>query len=168
MKIVIGTKSELKIRALKNALVEFEIESEILSLNTHTGVPDQPFGFLETITGAKNRAMESFQKENPDMAFGIENGLIEIEGDYFDIACIYIKTKDDESVSYSSGYFTPKWVIKEIKEKNIEYSDITKRLSGNSEKDPLKYFSEGKLKREELLTEAIKVALIKIFNKEKY
>lgn len=169
MKIAIGTTSELKVRALNNALTKFEIESEIVSLKTESGVPNQPFGYEETTKGAKNRAIATLEKEGPDIALGVESGLIEIEGNYFDIACVYIVTKEgDESVSYSAGYFTPRWIIEEIKEKNTEYGHITQRLSGDSEKDPLNYFSDGKIKREELLSQAIEIALVKILNKEKY
>jgi inosine/xanthosine triphosphatase len=169
MKVAIGTTSELKVRALKNALTKLEVKNEIVPLKTESGVSNQPFGYEETTKGAKNRAMITFEKENPDIALGVESGLIEIEGNYFDIACVYIKTKKgDESISYSAGYFTPSWIIEEIREKNTEYGHITQRLSGDSEKDPLKYFSEGKIKREELLSQAIEIGLIKIFNKEKY
>jgi inosine/xanthosine triphosphatase len=169
MKIAIGTTSELKIRALKAALEKLGIEVEIAPVKTESGVSNQPFGYKESTKGARNRASSALEKENADMALGVESGLIEIEGNYFDIACVYIKTKEgEESVSYSSGYFTPKWIVEEIKEKNTEYGHITQRLSGDVEKDPLKYFSEGKMKREELLSQAIEIALVKIFNKGKY
>lgn len=168
MKIGIGTTSELKIRALKNALVKLGIDSEIISLKTKSGVSNQPFGYEETTRGARNRAEVTFEKENPDIALGVESGLVEIEGNYFDIACVYIKTKDEESVSYSAGYFTPRWIIEEIKKRNTEYGYITQRLSGDVEKDPLKYFSGGKIKREELLSQAIEIGLVKILNKGKY
>jgi non-canonical (house-cleaning) NTP pyrophosphatase len=59
-------------------------------------------------------------------------------------------------------------MIDEIKEKNTELGHITQKLSGDLDKDGIKYFSAGKIKREELLTQAIEIALIKIFNKEKY
>lgn len=168
MKIAIGTTSELKTRALKEALNKLGVEAEISSIKTDSGVSSQPFDYEETTQGAKNRATSAFEKENPEMAIGIESGLIEIEGNYFDIACVYIKTKEDESFAYSAGYFTPKWIIDEIKETNTEYGYITQRLSGDAEKDPFKYFSEGKIKREELLSQAIEIALVKILNKEKY
>lgn len=169
MKIAIGTTSELKVRALKDALYKLGIEAEIAPIKTNSSVSNQPFGYEETTKGAKNRSATAFEKESPDMALGVESGLIEIEENYFDIACIFIKTKDgEESISYSSGYFTPKWIIDEIKENNTEYGYITQRLSGNDEKDPLKYFSVGKMKREELLSQAIEIALVKILNKEKY
>lgn len=168
MKVAIGTTSELKIRALKNALTKLGVESEIISLKTESGVPNQPFGYEEATKGAKNRSEAVLVESSSDIAIGVESGLIEIEGNYFDIACVYIKTKNDVSVSYSAGYFTPQWIIDEIKETDTEYGHITQRLSHDSDKDPIKYFSEGKIKREELLSQAIELALIKIFNKEKY
>lgn len=168
MKIAIGTTSDLKVRALKNALAKLEIEGEIAPLKTESGVSNQPFGYKETTKGAMNRATAAFEKEAPDLALGIENGVVEIEGNYFDIACVCIKTNQDISISYSAGHPTPQWIIDEIKETNTEYGHITQRLSGDSEKDPLKYFSDGKIKREEVLSQAIEIALIKIFNKAKY
>jgi inosine/xanthosine triphosphatase len=169
MKISVGTTSALKIRALEDALKKLGIQAEIVSVKTDSGVSDQPFGYTESKTGAMNRARAAFEQGNFDMALGIESGLIEIEGDYFDIACVYIVTnEDDSSIAYSAGYFTPKWIIDEIKKKNTEYGHITQRLSGDEEKDPLKYFSEGKTKREDVLSQAIEIALVKVFNKSKY
>lgn len=169
MKIAIGTTSELKIRALKKALEKFKFENEIISIKTESGVSNQPFGFEETTKGAKNRVMSIVEKENADIAVAVESGLIQIGGSYFDIACVYIKTKEgDESFAYSSGYFVPEWMIQEIKENNTELGFITQRLSGDLDKDPLRYFSNGQIKREELLSQAIEIALIKIVNGGKY
>jgi inosine/xanthosine triphosphatase len=169
MKIAIGTISELKISALKNALEKLNIEAEIVSAKTDSGISNQPFGYEETTKGAKNRAKEALEKTGSNLAMGVESGLIKIEGNYFDIACIYMVSKEgDESVSYSSGYFTPQWIIDEIKEKDIEYGIITQRLSNDPDKDPIKYFSGGKIKREKLLSQAITIALVQMFNKDKY
>lgn len=169
MKVSIGTTSDLKVRALKDALYKLDIDSEIIALKTNSGVSDQPFGYKEINEGARNRAREVLENTTSDIAVGIESGLINIEDDYYDIACICVVTKEgEESVSYSAGYFTPQWIIEEIKEKNTEYGHITQRLSGDTEKDPLKYFSGGITKREELLSQAIMLAFTKIINKDKY
>lgn len=169
MKIVIGTTSELKIRALKKALGKLNIDCDVISVKTESGVSNQPFGYEETTKGAKNRTVEAFKKQDSDIALGVESGLIEIEGNYFDIACVYAKTLDGISISYSCGYFVPNWIVDEIKKENTELGYITQRLSGGDpEKDGIKYFSGDKIKREELLSQAIEVALIKILNKEKY
>lgn len=172
MKIAIGTTSELKVRALKNALEKFGVNAEIVSIKTESGISNQPFGYKEMIKGAKNRATKALEETDSDFAFGVENGLVEIEGDYFDIACIYVLSKEgDESTSYSSGVFTPKWMIDEVKEENTEIGEIIKKLvwkEEKMEKDPIKYFSDGKIRREELLSQAMEMALVKIFNKQKY
>lgn len=169
MKLAIGTTSELKIRALKKALDEMGIEADVSSIKTESGVSNQPFGYEETTNGARNRALAALGNGIYDMAMGVESGLMKIGGNYFDIACIIIETKERvESISYSSGYFTPKWIVDEIKEQKTEYGHITQRLSGDTEKDPLKYFSKNKMSREELLTQAIKIALVKAFNNDMY
>lgn len=169
MKIAIATTSELKIRALESALKRLNIIAEIISIKTDSGVSLQPFGYNETTKGAKNRAHEASAVAGADLVVAIESGLIEIEENYFDVACICALSKDkDESIAYSGGYFTPQWIIDEIKETNTEYGFITQRLSGDKDKDPIKYFSDGVIKREEILSQAIIIALIKIINKDKY
>lgn len=169
MKIAIGTTSELKARALKNALDKLEIKAEIMPTKIDSGISKQPFGYKEMVKGAKNRAEEAFKKTHSDLVMGVENGLVDIEGNFFDIACAYIISKNgEESVAFSSGIFIPKWMIDEIKEKDTEVGEITKRLSGDNEKDGFKYFSNGAIRREESLSQAILLALVKIFNREKY
>ena len=169
MKIAIGTTSELKVRALKSALDQFGVEAEIMPIKVDSGISHQPFGYEETIKGARNRAKEALDKLSPDISVGVENGLIEIEKNYFDVAYVCVISKEnEESISFSAGLPIPQWMIDEIKEKNTEGGEITKRLSGDTEKDVGKYFSNGKIKREELLKDAILLALLKILNKEKY
>lgn len=169
MKISIGTKSELKIWALNKSAGKFFENIEIVSVKTDSGVSTQPFGYAEIILGAKNRANSALEITEGDISCGIENGLIEIENQYYDIACVFLKTKQGkESISFSSGYFVPDWIIDEIKKNNYEFGFITQKLSGDSDKDPIKYFSNDKIKREEIISQAIDIAFIKIINKDKY
>lgn len=93
MKVSIGTTSDLKVRALKDALYKLDIDSEIIALKTNSGVSDQPFGYKEINEGARNRAREVLENTTSDIAVGIESGLINIEDDYYDIACICVVTK---------------------------------------------------------------------------
>lgn len=169
MKIVIGTTSDLKIRSLKEALVRFGVQAEVVSLKTDSKVSSQPFGYDEMILGAKNRVRQCQEEINPDIAIAVESGLVEIQGNYFDIACVYALSKTgEESISFSSGFFTPPWIVDEIKEKNTEYGFITQRISGDPDKDPQKYFSGGVIKRDELIFQAIILALTKLFNDKRY
>lgn len=169
MKIAIGTTSELKVRALKSALDKYKVEAEIIPIKTDSGISKQPFGYEETIKGAENRAKKALKESGADFAMGVENGLMEIKENYFDLACIYIISKDgEESMALSSGVLMPGWMIDEVRKKDTEIGEITTELSGDPEKDGFKYLSNGTVKREESLSQAILLALAKIFNKEKY
>ena len=169
MKIAIATESELKVRALKEALKALNIDAEVVSGKTDSKVSKQPFGYEETCNGALNRVTQCKQDFNPDIAIAIESGLIEINKSYFDIACVYAILKEGKkSIAFSAGYFVPGWIIQEIKEKDTELGEITKRLSGDVDKDPLKYFSNDLIKREDLLSQAVVLALVKLLNENKY
>ena len=166
MKIAIGTASELKIRACEKALEKFDIGGELVSTKTESGVADQPFGFGEITTGAKNRAEAALKNvENAELGIGIENGLIHIEeiDQWFDMPCICILQKNGgESIAFGAGYDIPLEMIERIKSENIELGKIIQLLDRNAEKDPIAYFSGGKLKREEIIQQAIECALSRL------
>ncbi|MDQ5969065.1 MAG: inosine/xanthosine triphosphatase [Patescibacteria group bacterium] len=169
MKIAIGTTSELKVRALKSAVVQIDLDAEIIPHKTDSGVSVQPFGYDEIILGATNRAMQCKKDLDCDISLSVESGLVKIGDDYFDIACVCAISKDgNKSFTYSAGYFVPEWMIREIKENKTELGFITQRLSGDTDKDPLKYFSNNVIKREELLSQAIILAIVKLFNVDRY
>lgn len=169
MKIAIATASELKIRALKDALRVLNINAEVLSGKTSSGVAEEPFGYEETSKGARNRVIQCKEKFDPDIAVAVESGLISIEGSYFDVACVHVISKDGrESVAYSSGYFVPDWMVQEVRVNNIDIGIIAQRLSNSADKDPLNYFSKELIRREDLISQAIVLALIKLMNEYKY
>jgi non-canonical (house-cleaning) NTP pyrophosphatase len=60
MKIIIGSKNPAKNQAVKNAFPEKNVE--FVSLDIPSGVSEQPFSDEETITGAKNRAVNALQQ----------------------------------------------------------------------------------------------------------
>lgn len=169
MKVALGTTSELKIRALKLALDKLGIEAEVISQKVESNIADQPFGYEEMITGANNRVNNLSKILDSDIYVSIESGLVLIGGMYFDIACVYCRDRENfESISFSSGYCVPNWVVEKIKKEKTELGFITQELSGDTDKDGIKYFSDGFIKREELIYQAILISLSKLFNKNKY
>ena len=169
MKIAIGTASELKIRALKDALNILNINAEILSGKTSSGVPEEPFGYEEISQGAHNRLMQCKENFDADITVAVESGLVSILGSYYDLACVHVMSKDNtKSTAFSSGYFVPDWMIEEIKEKGGDVGIIAQRLSGGTDKDPLNYFSKELIKREESLSQAILLALVQLLNTDRY
>ncbi len=169
MKIAIGTTSKLKIEALKDALDKLGLKAEIASIKTDSGVSNQPFGFDEIIIGARNRTDKSLKETSADIGVGIENGLVEIEDNYFDVAGVFVVSKTGEnSTAFSAAILMPDWIIREIKENKTEVGEITKKLSGDEEKDGFKYFTNGAITRREALSQALVFAFAKIINKGRY
>jgi inosine/xanthosine triphosphatase len=169
MKIAIATASELKIRALKNALEKLKLKAEILSGKTSSGIPEQPIGYEETAKGARNRVLECQKNFDADISIAVESGVMPIEGSYFDIGCVHVISKEgSESIAFSSGYFIPDWMIEEVKGNGTDIGIIAQRLSGGKDKDPLSYFSGELIKREDSLSQAIILALVKLFYEDKY
>ena len=169
MKIAAGTTSALKIRAIESALVRFGLQAEVVGYTVSSGVSDQPFGFDQIVAGAGARAKAALGESGAEMAIGIENGLVEIDGRHFDIPCVVVVTgKGDESMSFGSALFVPEWIIERIKIEDMEFGHVIQDISGVDEKDPQKYLSNGEIKREEMITQAIVLAMNKIINANKY
>lgn len=172
MKIVVGTTSELKQRACKEALSRLGIDGEITSIKTNSSVSEQPFGYDEITKGARNRAKEALRLiEDAEISIGIENGLIKIDqiNQWFDMPCVCILSKDGkEFFSFGTGYFIPEWMVEKVKNSNTDLGFIIQELDPEAEKDPIGYFSSGTFKREEILTQAIICALVEMSNLQNY
>jgi len=75
MKIIIGSKNPAKIAAVKNSFSFDDVE--FASLDTSSGVSDQPFSDEETIQGAINRAVCALEEGKGDIGIGLEGGVHE-------------------------------------------------------------------------------------------
>ena len=171
VKIILGTTSELKIRAAKEAFKILDITPEIITVKSKSEVPNQPFGVEQILTGAKNRAKNAFQLEKADFAIGIENGIMKI--DQFNkwteiLAVVVISSDGKESCAQGLAYPLPNWAVEEIKKENSEMGYVIQKLNPALEKDPISYFSDGKIKREETITQTIVAAMLEFTNSDQY
>jgi inosine/xanthosine triphosphatase len=172
MKIAVGTKSKLKLRAVENSLQVLGVVGEVVGYKVKSLISDQPQGFEETSEGALNRATEAlYQAKDSKIGVGIENGLFNIPGinEWFDMPIICVLTDDSKKYfSVGAGYSIPSWMIERIFSDHTELGFIIQELDKDAEKDPINYFTKGALKREEILTQAIVCALNNAINKERY
>lgn len=74
MKVVVGSKNPVKIRAVENIVKKIWPEAEIISVDTESGVSVQPRSDEECILGATNRAKAALKQEAADFGVGIEGG----------------------------------------------------------------------------------------------
>ena len=95
MKVAVGSENPVKIKAVSLAfqVVWPEKSWEVTGVKVDSGVTKQPMSDIESITGARNRATRALKIKETDFAVGLEGGLQELEGKWFDSGWIVVRDK---------------------------------------------------------------------------
>ncbi|KXK11119.1 MAG: Non-canonical purine NTP phosphatase [Microgenomates bacterium OLB23] len=132
MKIAVGSKNPVKISAVKLAFEKvFPHESWVVEgIEVPSGVSDQPMSDIESIKGARARAMQSRDALHADYGVGIEGGLQQIDSEWFDCGWIVILDKNGiEGIGSSVRMHTPNKMIAMVKE-GMELGHVNDVLFG--------------------------------------
>lgn len=174
MKIFLGSKSELKCEALRNAIAfvknkKLTLEKiELITTDTQSGVPTTP-NESETYIGAKNRAI-SIINDSGNLFVGLESGLIKREGILFEECwCVIVDRAKREWIGVSSAIQLPNEITKQI-ELGRSHVDSVNEIAdkyGISPKDTWGIYTKGILPRAIGLFEASRNALLSHFVKHK-
>ncbi len=145
LKVVLGTTSACKLAAAKAAFKAEDKAVTVSGVEVASGVPLQPYGYEETLQGAKNRAEKALaESKDADIVMGIESGLMEDDCDQAVIYCllrsdgfkeprIYLTEKvlfDKESIALARERGFDKWTVGMIlKERGLVKNDRDPHLS---------------------------------------
>lgn len=132
MKIAVGSKNPVKISAVKLAFEKaFPHESwEVEGIDVGSGVSDQPMSDSESIQGARTRAQKSRDALEADYGVGLEGGLQQIDGEWFDCGWIVILDKNGvEGIGSSVRIHTPDKMVAMVKE-GMELGHVNDVLFG--------------------------------------
>lgn len=157
--VALGSTSALKIKAVITGFRHFNYEVVVLPQTVESGVADQPEGFDEMLSGARARANTALQLAiRADFGLGLESGIVEIQDLFFDPAIAVIIARDGrESVGFGPGFPIPKWAAHEARQSELG-TVVMKR--GAPDKNPMAYFSCGSIDRTELLSWAVRCAVV--------
>ncbi len=174
MKIIVGSVSDRKIKTVEKVVRQLVGESSDLNVcgyAANSGVPNTPYD-KQTYTGAHNRSKESrLGAGEADYYIGLESGLVERYGHLYEEAwaCIIDKNGQD-FFGYSSGLKVPDYVLKRMKECELEHCDVMYELEKENNKlrnsDTWHSYSGGLILREISLEEAVRNAFIQIIAPE--
>lgn len=131
-KIAVGSKNPVKIQAVKQAFEKVWPDEvwHVEGTDVDSGVPDQPMSDSESIKGATNRATRALRALNPNFAVGLEGGIQEIDGKYFDCGWVVVKDKEGNiGVGSSVRMIVPKKMMKLIRE-GYELGDVDDKIFG--------------------------------------
>jgi len=169
-KVAVGSLNPVKIASVKNAFTTaFPQESwEFVGIDVSSGVSHQPLSEIETITGARNRAHKALQDIQADFGVGLEGGMNQIDGKWFDCGWIVVVDASGiEGMASSVRMSVPEKFIKIIRN-GKELGHATDELfdTENSKQD-IGYFglmTNGHLTREKEYTDAVIAALTKFLH----
>jgi len=173
MKVVVGSKNPVKVKATKNVLEKLYGEVEIDSADVDSQVPSQPFGIDQTIEGAINRAKNAYNSDY-DLGVGIESGLMEtphtITG-YIDLQWCAIYDGEKVTIGVSAGFEYPPTVIKEVLG-GKEVGDVMDEVTGvdnlGEKTGAISYFTKGLLDRTGNTEQCVLMAIVPLINMDLY
>jgi inosine/xanthosine triphosphatase len=79
-RVAVGSENPVKVGATEQVAGElFEDGAEVVAVAVDSGVPEQPRGRAETVTGAENRAARALEADpGADYGVGIEGGVADL------------------------------------------------------------------------------------------
>jgi non-canonical (house-cleaning) NTP pyrophosphatase len=164
MDIIIGTKNKAKVAIVEQVMAELlpDHTLHVQGIDIESGVPDTPRG-EETKTGAYNRAVAAAQS-SPTYSIGIESGLVERYGAWFEEAWACVILEGNFYYGYSSGLSIPKYVLRKMHENDVEHGpamhQIRNELHQHDDRDTWGTYSDKLILRDVSLQEALRNALI--------
>lgn len=173
MKVAVGSKNPVKVKATQNVLEKIYKNLEVVSVDADSEVPAQPFGLEQTIKGAINRAKNAFSMEF-DLSVGIESGLMETPNSitgYIDLQWCAVFDGDKITLGVSSGFEYPPMVIEKVLN-GCEVGDVMDKVTGvenlGKKAGAVSYLSRGILDRTENTEQCVLTAMIPRMNEEVY
>lgn len=173
MRINVGSKTQVKIDAVKETIKDYDFLSnaEVVSVEVDSEISDQPKSIDETIKGAMNRARKAFK--NCNYSFGIEDGLMKVQNtktDYMNICVCAIYDGKQYHIGLSSAFEFPIEVTKLVFAENINIDKafykvgLTKNPRIGAAEGAIGYLTKGRLNRKEYTKQGIMMALIHLEN----
>ncbi len=119
----VGSLNEPKLEAVRAAIGAYASQVEVRGIAVASGVPDQPVGYDEIVTGARNRAWRALEAGPCDLAVGIEDGLVELflRGEsptVLNVGCAFVTDGKRDSLGLSSAFsYPPECVVPALVER---------------------------------------------------
>jgi non-canonical (house-cleaning) NTP pyrophosphatase len=164
MKIIVGTNNQKKLDVVGAICSDLlRVSVEVTGYSSNSQVPEAPHD-EETYRGALNRALDCEQSGEADAYIGIESGLVERYGNFFEEAWSVVSRNNKQYIGYSSGLLLPEVVTTRMAEgmlhnKIMEQIDKELKLPDDN-RDTWSRYSGGQILRSISLEESLRNALI--------
>ena len=116
LRVCVGSANPAKMGAVRLGLAPFFKDLELTSIETASGVSEQPIGFDEILSGARNRARRCYAaaRGGCDLGVGLEDGLVPVAGlqtGYVNLGCCVLFDGKQEATGFSGGFEYPETCV---------------------------------------------------------
>lgn len=130
MRISVGSKNPVKIKAVKNVVKLMWINAEIVSVAVSSGVSKQPMSDDEAIKGAAARAHLSLQKTDADLGIGLEGCTVDTEYGMFVTGWVVVVDKTKKmGIGGGGRLLLPEKIASEVR-KGKELGPVMDEFTG--------------------------------------
>ncbi|MEI8339600.1 MAG: DUF84 family protein [bacterium] len=172
MKIVVGSTSEHKLAAVRQACVQIGLVAEVVGIKTDSRQDEQPIGTKSAFLGARIRANAVLSVYPDDVCIGIESGIVHTGnrfGHFMDMAYVVIARRDtDLIVTTTPSIEFPSECYYEAARRGFKTttvgSIIAEKFGGNST-DPHATLTKGRVTRMSTLVAGLVPALLQLDTK---
>lgn len=172
-KVFVSSDNSIKVQSVSFSLKESGYNYDVSGFKTLSKVSEQPMTINETYDGAVNRLADLKKKikgKKYEYLVSIESGLARLHKNhnYFNVTvCIVEDNKGNSKTSIVSDIEFPKEMTDLVPSKYPDLGILVQKEYGSKYKDPFQYYTDGKVKRIDLLKYAIKNTLSQ-FNADKH
>ncbi|HEX9913390.1 MAG TPA: inosine/xanthosine triphosphatase [Candidatus Bathyarchaeia archaeon] len=131
MKVAVGSPNPLKAEAVREAFGMFFDKVEVVSFEVASEVRPFPVGDTEIIAGAANRA-KGAKASCPgcDYSVGIEGGVVEFAGRWFDRNYVVVLKGNHMGVGCSAGYEIDESILRQINPESDDSKKVVDQIVG--------------------------------------
>ena len=116
MKIAVGSKNPVKIKAVENAFKRFWNDVAVVGLEVNHGTSRQPSSQEEAILGATKRAQLALEQTNSDYGVGLEGNTFDSEhGMFLDGWVVIVNKHVEKGIANSGSLMMPEKIAKEVR-----------------------------------------------------
>lgn len=179
MKINVGSKNKIKVKAVKNAVKLYPDlfpKPEIIGADVNVPLFGHPKNLKETVQGAIRRAKDAFI--DCDYSFGLEGGLMEVpfsETGFMEVGACAIYDGKKVYLGLAPAFEWPKQVTDLILSDKADASQAFKQLGlthheklGAVEGGIIGFLTNNRLTREDFTKYSIVMALVHLENPQLY
>ena len=172
MKIVVGSKNPVKIKAVENAVKKIWPKAEVFGIEAESGVKEQPMSKKEAIQGAINRAKIVLEKTDAHIGVGLEGCVHDSEFGMFLSGWVVAMNRNKETGIGGGGeLLLPEKIASEIR-KGKELGPVMDQLLNDhntkQKQGAVGYFTNNLIPRTDSLERSVIFAFSRFIRPEDY